>query len=84
MENYNQFFRYYSFFQGGIVLYENDNKDVFQMPIGYNLGVGVGIDFFIQRNTGFFLDYTMLFNVFDNTWNDSFYTKFTLGVRQFF
>jgi hypothetical protein len=54
------------------------------MPIGYNLGVGVGIDFFIRGNTGFFLDYTMLFNVFDNTWNDSFYTKFTLGVRQFF
>jgi len=84
MENHNQLFRYYSFFQGGIVLIENDNKDFFQTPIGYNLGVGFGIDFFVQGNTSFFLDYTMLFNVFDNTWKDSFNTKFMLGVRQFF
>jgi hypothetical protein len=84
MENHNQLFRYYSFFQGGIVLYENDNKEVFQMPIGYNLGVGFGIDFFVEKNTSFFLDYTLLSNVLENTWKDSLYTKFTLGARQFF
>jgi hypothetical protein len=84
MENHNQLFRYYSFFQGGIVFYENDNKDIFQAPIAYNLGVGFGIDFFVQKNISLFLDYTILFNVFENTWEDSLYTKFTLGMRQFF
>ena len=84
--SHNQLFRYYSFFQGGVVLYGNENKTISQTPVTYNIGLGIGLDFFIQKNTSFFIDYTALFNAWENklTWNDNFNPKFTMGMRMFF
>jgi len=82
----NQLFRYYAFIQGGVGIYGNDNKAFFDTPIAYNFGAGMGIDFFVEKKTSVFLDYTFLANAmeYERTYTNSFNPKFTIGVRLFF
>jgi len=79
----NQLFRYYSFIQGGIGIYGNENKAYFDTPIAYNLSAGLGIDFFVQKNMSVFLDYTVMAHVLDSD-KRSLDSKFTIGMRLFF
>jgi hypothetical protein len=83
----NKLFRYYSFFQGGIGIYANENKAYFETPLAYNFGFGFGIDFFVQKNTSIFLDYAFLFNILGNKkfdFKENFNPKLTMGTRIYF
>jgi hypothetical protein len=82
----NKLFRYYAFIQGGIGVYGNENKAYFDTPIAYNFGFGIGIDFFVQKYTSIFIDYTYLSNVleYEHSYPNSFNPKFTIGVHHFF
>ena len=83
----NKIFRYYSYLQGGIGIYGNENIAFFEKPLAYNFGVGFGLDIFIEKNASIFFDYTGLFNILENKKFDSkenFNPKFQMGIRYYF
>jgi hypothetical protein len=78
----NELFRYYTFLQGGIGVYGNETKNVFETPLAYNWGVGFGLDDFVEKNASIFFDYTFLYNILDNTFDWKKYDpKFQMGIR---
>jgi hypothetical protein len=81
----NEYFRYYSFIQGGIGLYGGETKKIFETPLAYNLGFGFGLDVFVEKNASIFFDYTFLYNILDNRFDwKEFSPKFQMGVRYWF
>ncbi|HCC37637.1 MAG TPA: hypothetical protein DEQ14_08480 [Treponema sp.] len=84
--SHNNLFRYYSFLQGGVGIYANENKDFFSTPVAYNFGIGIGLDIFVEKNTSIFFDYTFLYNSLENklSFTESLHPKFTMGMRHFF
>jgi hypothetical protein len=81
----NEIFRYYAFLQGGIGIYGNETKKLFEMPLAYNFGFGFGLDLFVEKNVSIFFDYTFLYNILENTfdWRE-FNPKFQMGIRYWF
>ncbi|MFP3043538.1 hypothetical protein LQZ19_17115 [Treponema primitia] len=78
----NKLFRYYSFLEGGIGIYSNDSKKLFETPIAYNFGLGIGLDIFVEKNFSFFFEWGFLEHILDK--QDIFDPRFQMGIRLFF
>jgi hypothetical protein len=82
----NRLFRYYTFLQGGIGVYGNENKTFFETPLIYNFGIGFGLDVFIEKTASIFFDYAFLTNILDNKFVEEniINPKFQMGIRYYF
>jgi hypothetical protein len=80
----NGLFRWYGALQGGIGIFGNKNKGVFELPLTYNFGPAFGLDIFVKKNMSIFFDYSMLINIVDNKIPNYLTPKFQMGIRHFF
>jgi hypothetical protein len=52
----NGLFRPYGFIEGGVVFYETETKEFFEMPLTFNYGFGYGLDIFIRKESNFVIE----------------------------
>jgi hypothetical protein len=59
-------FRCYGYFEGGVGFWgmENKNKPFFEMPLAYSYGGGGGVELYLIKNSGVFLEAGGLINRF--------------------
>jgi hypothetical protein len=61
-------FRSYAFIEGGIGIWENDNKDIFAMPFAYTVGGGGGTDIYLLDDFSICLEAGLLMHLLDGEW----------------
>jgi hypothetical protein len=75
-------FRSYGYIEGGIGLWGNDTKKLFEMPLAYSFGGGGGTDIFLGEKNSIFFEAGCLINILDKEWKSG--GIFQIGWKGYF
>jgi hypothetical protein len=74
-------FRPYSYIEGGIGFYGNDTKDFWTTPLIYNVGIGIGLEFFLWKYLSFFMEPGLMWYFMDG--KNFPVQKLTVGIKYY-
>jgi len=72
----------YTYIEGGIGFFGNDNKELWTTPLTYSVGLGIGLEIFAVKNWSLFFDTGLNWQFINN--EKDLIQKFTFGTRFYF
>jgi hypothetical protein len=75
----NGLFRPYGFIEGGVGFYETETKEILEMPLTFNYGLGYGLDIFVREETSFVIEAAVNRYKTEEHW--LFLSKMTVAAR---